>query len=337
MRIKLRAEKLVRRAFSLVEMVAVLGVLAFAVSLFAPLILDARDEMRLTQCADNLRRITLACNQHEQVLGFYPSSGWGWLWTGDPDRGFGESQPGGWAYDMVRFSEYSDEISQGAGLDDGLKALAMVAAHGVPVPIFNCPQRREPRAFPVPRNGMLARNLPECGANACSVTRLDYLVNSGSMDAGGIVGPIGNRNTNELTGSLRESNGISSQASEVRLSQITDGVSKTLCVAEKYLNPDNYFDGSDGSDDNSAFSGIDRDNNGYTASASRTEVPRPIPAYQPRRDRPGLGLISAFGSAHQSGFNAANCDGAVKFVSYNVDFLVFFRMGGRNDGPLTAL
>ena len=334
MGIKLREKNIGRRAFSVVELVTVLGVMALAVSFLAPFILDARDEMRLAQCADNLRRITLAWNEHEQVLGFYPSSGWGWLWTGDPDRGFGETQPGGWAYDMVRFTEYGDEISQGAGLEDFEKVLRMQAAHAVPVPIFNCPQRREPRTYPLTRNGRLANNLSECITGSCNVTRLDYFANSGNLPAGGVAGPVGDRDTNELASpTVRESNGVSTQGSEIRLSQVTDGLSKTLCVAEKYLNPDNYFNGNSGSDDNAAYSGIDRDNNGYTASASRTSTPVPIPSSQPRRDRIGLELVSTFGSAHQSGFNGANCDGSVKFINYNVNFLVFHRLGGRNDGP----
>ena len=112
---------------TLIEAVVVLSIMALAVSLFAPLVVASRQKMRLAECANNLRRIGDGWLGHENALGHLPSSGWGWRWTGDPDRGFGETQPGGWAFNAIRFTEFDNIANLGGGeTDDALKAQGML-------------------------------------------------------------------------------------------------------------------------------------------------------------------------------------------------------------------
>lgn len=313
-------------------MVMVLAVTAFVVSIFAPLVVAARSKSRRAECANNLRQIAMAWSEHEQALNFMPSSGWGWRWIGDPDRGFGRHQPGGWAYDVLRFTQYASVANQGAGeRDDDAKGAAMLKAVSIPIPMFYCPDRRPVRAYPVVRNGFLAHNLPECRAQLCSVARTDYQANSGNIAAGETGGPGGDRQSSVIPTPYTNSHtGVTHHVSELRLAQVEDGVSKTMCVGEKYLNPDNYFDGSSAADDNALWDGINRDLNGYTASA--TSRGQPVTEYFPRRDRRGVALNWTFGSAHDVGFYVANCDTSVKFLNFNIDHIVFSKMGGRADG-----
>lgn len=320
--------------FSLVELVMVLAISAFAVSIFAPLVVASRAKSRRAECANNLRQIGLAWTEHEQAQNFLPSSGWGWRWIGDPDRGFGETQPGGWAYDVLRFSQYADIANAGIGApSDREKAAAMLKTVSTPVPMFYCPGRRAVRAYPLVRNGFLAHNLTECLADGCVVTRSDYQANSGNVAVGETGGPSGNRMTFEVPAPYTDQHtGVTQQVTEIRLAQIEDGVSNTICVGEKYLNADNYTDGRSPGDDQCAFSGVDREMNGYTASATSSRDPRPVTEFLPRRDRRGVSLNWTFGSGHESGFYVVNCDTAVKFLNYDIDFLVFSKMGGRADG-----
>ena len=47
--------------------------------------------------------------------------------------------------------------------------------------------------------------------------------------------------------------------STLRMAEITDGVSNTYLLCEKYLNPDRYTTGDDGADNNTACVGYDWD------------------------------------------------------------------------------
>lgn len=327
-----------RKGVTLIEGVVVLSVILFSVSIFTPLVLQVREQVRISECANNMRWMGEAWLAHESAQSFLPSSGWGWRWTGDPDRGFGKTQPGGWAFDMIRFSEFQSVADQGGGLPDALKAQGMLRSHQTPIPRFYCPARRPVTTYPTARNGTLAHNLGECQSGSCSVVRIDYQANSGNVSVGETGGPSGDRSTNlDFSSSFeRQSTGVTTQISQTRLAQIVDGQSKTMMLGEKYLNPDNYRNGVAPSDDNSAYVGLDRDVNGYSASAlfdysRRTFSDEPQVRYLPHRDRSGLSFNYTFGSAHAGGFNATYCDGSVRYISYGIDHRVFFLAGGRSD------
>ena len=55
--------------------------------------------------------------------------------------------------------------------------------------------------------------------------------------------------------------GVSGERSEVKAAQIFDGLSNTMFAGEKYLCPDCYYTGSDGSDNDTALEGFDWDVN----------------------------------------------------------------------------
>ena len=187
-----------KRGFTLVEFVTVLGIVALAVAVLAPSLVNIRQKARQSQCAANLRQIGHAWLDHEQAQGFLPSSGWGWLWTGDPDRGFGRTQPGGWAYDAVRFTEYADVAIQGVNAaTDAAKAQGMIQANAAPIAFFHCPERRPVQSYPLVRNSSLANNLRECSTSTgCVVNRIDYQANSGNIAAGETGGAV-RRSTDE--------------------------------------------------------------------------------------------------------------------------------------------
>ena len=85
------------------------------IGMLLPAVQNAREAARRTQCLNHVRQMSLAWLNHESAHSFYPSSGWGWRWQGDPDLGYGESQPGGWAYDILDYLEEGAIRSLGKG------------------------------------------------------------------------------------------------------------------------------------------------------------------------------------------------------------------------------
>jgi len=342
-----------RSGFTLVELLVVIAIIGILVALLLPAIQAAREAARRSQCQNNLKQIGLAMLNFESTHKHLPASGWGWRWTGDPDRGYGEDQPGGWAFNVLAFMEESAIHDAGRGIDSAAtfppstaKQNAMKAAHATPIPAFNCPSRRAAIAYPITWNGNLANNLPSCAEGNCVVTRSDYQINSGNCNEEDPSGPPDPSPATLATwdwlchspGITFYQSGISFERSQIRLSRITDGASKTAMVGEKNRNPDHYLTGLASNDDQSIFVGHDRDMNGYTnlRSATNNKVPFvdvPVNGLTPEPDRPGYdGRKYAFGSAHPAGMFMAFCDGSVQSISYDVNRKVFALMGGREDG-----
>src|SRR6185312_7384156 len=97
---------------------------------------------RRAQCKNHLRQISLACLNYENANKEFPAGGWGFLWMGDPDRGVGRGQPGGWVFQVTSYLEEESVFQIGRGLPAAQKKTELKKQMGAVIPVFNCPSRR---------------------------------------------------------------------------------------------------------------------------------------------------------------------------------------------------
>lgn len=335
-----------RSAFTLVELLVVIAIIGILVALLLPAVQAAREAARRSQCTNQLKQIGLAWQLHHDSYDFFPSSGWGYGWIGDPDRGSGDKQPGSWAYNCLPFVEETALHDLGSGLSGTEKRDALSELAEKPVAAFYCPSRRGAIAYANPDTTFAAANFD----NPATLARNDYAANLGPEippgfgDAvptfGGYTrwgeGPSSYADAESGNGfiefdPLTYCHGIAFQRNEIQLRHITDGTSKTYLVGEKYMNPDYYeggrgtdFDTKDIGDDQSAWVSDDLDANRNTSVI-------------PLQDQPGLSAINAFGSAHAGVFQMSLCDGSVRSIAFEIDSDIHFAMGTRNGEEVVNL
>lgn len=316
--------------FTLVEMLVVIAIIGILVALLLPAIQSARETARRTSCQNNLRQIGMGCLNHLSQFEHYPSSGWGYKWTGDPNHAPGHTQPGGWAFNILPFIERQAIHDIGKGLTDTTtptKYDALAEQKGSVVPLFYCPSRRRAKGYPASETSYNA-------GQPATLAKTDYAGNGGTAIILG-AGPDLSCDTQYQEIKYMRSNdpcnwthtdawlkvnfnGITGERSEVKPEDIYDGASNTLLIGEKYLDPNDYQTGAYGADNNSVYQGNDWDVNRWTAAT-------PFP------DTPGVSLADRFGGPHVGVFYTVFCDGSIRSIQYEIDAVAWAKLGTRKD------
>jgi prepilin-type N-terminal cleavage/methylation domain-containing protein len=337
-----------RRAYTLIEFLVVVAILAVVLGLLLPAVQRARESARRLQCQNNLKQLALSCLNHEQMLARLPTGGWGIAWTGDADLGFDRRQPGGWFYTTLPFLESSGRYDMGMGLATQPKNAAHLQRLGTGwASAYYCPTRRTSCTYPwINSWSIVNAGLPKM------VDRSDYAANGGdaytspgaplpplwksalpgdeagpaSFAEGGVKGSKTQAASAKATFDAisNAANGVIFCGSMVKMADIADGAANTYLLGEKYLNPDAYLTGEDLGDNAAALVG-DNDN-----VARWTFLP-------PMQDTPAYAARWRFGSAHVDGFSMAFCDGSVKLMDFAIDPKVHCEMGNRMDQPAATV
>ncbi len=265
-----------QRGFTLVELLVVISIIGVLVSLLLPAVQAAREAGRRAQCSNNLRNIALAAIGHESAHQYYPSGGWGSQWAGDPKKGSGSKQPGGFFYGILPYMELAalHDLAPSKSSDFTYNSAARGKMLQTPIPILFCPSRRMSALISGGNTSFVNATLDA----TLGVCRTDYAANGGSIvtpygantrsEAWG-VGPATDADAKAGTGFyadiITSFTGLAYQRSQIPNADISDGTSTTYLVGEKLVAKEFYLASSDG-DDNAVLTGDDFNLTRYTAA-----------------------------------------------------------------------
>lgn len=315
-----------KRGFTLVELLVVIAIIGILIALLLPAVQASREAARRMQCRNNLKQIGMACMTHVERQRHYPSGGWGFWWVGDPDRGYGRNQPGGWIYNILPGLELISLHDMGKGRTAAEKKISANLVAHTPIPIMNCPSRRPAMLFVKAIAGTFfaynaAQNMPTDNvlargdyAACCGSQSFDeYLLNNSEPDHNG-AGPesleaaattfkwfnADDPNSDEYQ------NGVIYLRSVITPKDIRRGTTHTIMAGEKYLNPSDYLTGEDGGDNETMYAGQDND----TCRVTYYD-PSSVISPGPKRDQKAESDAKSFGSPHAAACHFVFCDGAV--------------------------
>jgi prepilin-type N-terminal cleavage/methylation domain-containing protein len=222
-----------RAGFTLVELLVVITIIAILIALLLPAVQSAREAARMAQCQNNLHQLGLAAANHIDTHGMLPTNGWGYDWFGDPDRGFGKDQPGGWIYNLLPYIEGNSLRDMGTGLAAAAKQTALGRVMQTPMGVLYCPTRVAPwlsAADPY----ITFYNAPRIDP----VPKTDYAINAGNVYLPCPPGPTSVQEANSKSydwPSLKELTGVAMIHGNIRPTDITDGLSNTYLAGEKWV------------------------------------------------------------------------------------------------------
>jgi prepilin-type N-terminal cleavage/methylation domain-containing protein len=320
-----------RAAFTLVELLVVIAIIGILIALLLPAVQAAREAARRTQCRNNLKQIGLAVHGHYDSHARLPTGGW-YSWASNSNNpvwfrpgvvGDPSSVPPSWAYQIVPFIEQQNMLND-----------FWINVRHQMIPIYFCPSRRGSTQNQIPtsdgyQNGLMdyASATPvNAGANVSLVNDGQSITDFwqgewySTLQQGAYHGMIVRCPPNKL----------------ISFADVTDGLSQTLLIAEKFIPIGNY----DGEDVNGfPYEG---DDCGWTEAwdydTARTTGMAPIQdiSFKPKLyPLGGTGYWQynlKFGSAHSDGIGCVFGDGSVHAISYGIDKVVFNQMGDRQDG-----
>src|SRR3954469_5933083 len=236
-----------RSGFTLIELLVVIAIIAILIGLLLPAVQKIREAANRMKCSNNLKQMGLAIHNYNDTNGYLPPGGFN-PWGAE----------GSWPYHILSYIEQDNLARQNTGNNvDPLRYKSGPA-------VYFCPSRRTPKAVQNQGNRFLMDYAGATPANSAGSWDQFWYGDIWGMGwvSGQYMGVIARGGYQVGT-----SNWIGTQST---LSSVTDGLSNTLVVSEKQLNPAAYQSG-DWHDDAGWADGWDPDVMRYTGFEPRPD------------------------------------------------------------------
>jgi prepilin-type N-terminal cleavage/methylation domain-containing protein len=335
------------RGFTLVELLVVIAIIAVLIGLLLPAVQSARESARRSACTNNLRQIGLGFASYESATKKYPTLGlqmgaWGsGSWTALKTRDIYGTPATPWTHHVLPYLEEKSLFDMrfgGEGYRDWVQGTRSM--HTRLVKTYVCASRgpRINSAFTVADSG-----LPSFLLDYASPTRADH---GGRMEElcwqstspdhverwyGTIVQPGGQV-------AWGGDSTLLNRYTAVTAAKVSDGLSKTLLLAEKAVTSRQWLSGGASDVGFLHFEGSPDRIWTYQRLTDPRWGPKPDSVTrvtsQANLDK---GKEIGLGSAHEAGFMAVFGDGSVRLLTYNVDIAAVLQpLCSRSGGDLTA-
>jgi prepilin-type N-terminal cleavage/methylation domain-containing protein len=316
------------RGFTLVELLVVIAIIGVLVALLLPAIQAARESARRKQCMNNLKQIGLASHLLLDTYKTFPSAGIG-PWPDIILKNNAVASPAvqeiGWAFQILPFIEEQAihglrSPTAGPNSFQRLEVEKVVAVNIVSH--YFCPSRRAPTA----REGCYLIDYASSMPTHVNLDKPDPP--KFHLGEYWCFNPNGPHDRNLDSSVKCSALGIVVRSprfgTPTKPSQVIDGLSTTMMYGEKWLQTGTYDTGTDW-DDRGWTDGYDWDIVRSTASP-------------PRPDDPNADGIDPYmmGGVHPGGFNSCFGDGAVHYITWDVDPIIYNRWGNRRDSNPAA-
>jgi prepilin-type N-terminal cleavage/methylation domain-containing protein/prepilin-type processing-associated H-X9-DG protein len=304
------------RGFTLIELLVVIAIIAILIALLLPAVQQAREAARRSQCKNNLKQWGLALHNYHETHFILPPGAIGFANpTTAPQKNNMTFQ--------VFVLPFLDQAALHSAFDFNLHydTPPNLALKQRSAPIFFCPSARSGDQFSTTAGEYTLHYYGVAGAKGPRPAPL-----AGNY---AITGTTGGDHGGFAT------NGVLSHSSNVRFRDITDGMSTTFMMGEiaSPTNPgwsNSYRPWTQGA--SGAFT------TGAIAMYGCKNVAWPIgPSGWTSGNASRLFNDVRFGSLHEGGAHFLMCDGAVNFVSENIDMAVYQSVASREDGETYSL
>jgi len=319
------SRKICRAGFTLIELLVVIAIIAILVALLLPAVQQAREAARRTQCKNNVKQIALALHNYHDTHNTFPPAEFSLGTSGTTRLGNGLSF-------HTMLLPYIDQTPLYSRFDfnsvTGWQANRDLAL--TPIAAFLCPSGSV-------RTSTHPSELASAALGEAPLATTHYL---------GVMGPYGGTGTpvNPATGAVYPYNnsgtannygGYSDEGILVwgrprNMRDITDGTSNTLLLAESSSNAPEmrtccfrvWLRGT-------------TDSHGAPCITASRSI-----RYAPNSKTPAITGAQfnymMFSSGHTGGIHVALADGAVSFLSDNIDMTLYRSLSSRAGGEVAS-